>query len=163
MGTIEGIFLTATGAAPMWSVAEAELEAGRGIAGDRYAAGVGTFSKRPGRGRHLTLIAAEALDALRDDHGIELDPAEARRNLLTRGVDLDALLGKRFRIGDAECVGVRDCPPCGHLQKVTRPGVVAGLQDRGGLRADVLTSGTIRVGDRIELVPDEAAAAATVS
>ena len=154
MGTLEGIYLTPTGAAPMWSVAEAELEAGRGIAGDRYAAGVGPFSKRPGRGRHLTLIAIEALDGLRREHGIDLDPAEARRNLLTHGVDLDSLLGRRFRIGDAECVGVRDCPPCGHLQRVTQPGVVAGLQDRGGLRADVLTSGTIRVGDRIELVPE---------
>ena len=76
-------------------------------------------------------------------------PAETRRNVVTRGVDLSALLGKRFAIGDVECLGVRDCPPCAHLESLTRPGVHAALEGAGGLRAEVVTAGTMRVGDAI--------------
>lgn len=85
--------------------------------------------------------------------GVEIAPAEARRNLVVRGVSLDGLIGKRFRVGEVECFGQRRCEPCAHLERLTRPGVLRGLVHRGGLRADVLSDGEIRVGDRIEALP----------
>ena len=81
-----------------------------------------------------------------------LAPGEARRNVVTRGIDLNALVGRRFRVGDAECVGRRLCEPCAHLQRLTHPGILRDLVHRGGLRADILEGGAIRVGDTV--VPD---------
>ena len=78
------------------------------------------------------------------------DRADARRNVVTRGIDLNALVGRRFRVGDVECLGQRLCEPCAHLERLTVPGTLRGLIHRGGLRADVLTDGTISVGDTIE-------------
>lgn len=83
-------------------------------------------------------------------NGVELAPAEARRNLVVRGVALDELIGKRFRVGEVECFGQRRCEPCAHLERLTRPGVLRALMHRGGLRADVLSGGEIRTGDRVE-------------
>ena len=88
------------------------------------------------------------------DTGIELTPAETRRNVLTRGVALNDLVGRRFTVGEVECVGRRLCDPCSHLEKLTQPGVLKGLVDRGGLRADIVRGGTIRAGDELrELGP----------
>ena len=81
-----------------------------------------------------------------------LAPGEARRNVVTRGIDLNALVGRRFRVGEAECVGRRLCEPCAHLQRLTHPGILRDLVHRGGLRADILAGGAIRVGDAV--VPD---------
>jgi MOSC domain-containing protein YiiM len=118
--------------------------------GDRYFDGRGTFSSAHARGHDLTLIEAEALDGLDLPAG-PLAPELTRRNVLTRGVDLNALVGQRFRVGDVECVGRRLCEPCAHLERLTtqagRPGTLRALIHRGGLRADVLTDGEIRVGD----------------
>jgi MOSC domain-containing protein YiiM len=83
------------------------------------------------------------------EHGIEITAAESRRNVLTRGIDLNALVGKRFRVGSVECAGVGLCEPCEHLESVTRPGVIKGLVHRGGLNADILTDGEITVGDEV--------------
>ena len=99
--------------------------------------------------RELTLIAEEALAAVLAETGIALSPAEHRRNITTRGIDLDRLLGKRFRIGEVVCEGVRACPPCNHLEEVTGKAVMPPLVHRGGLRARIVTGGTIRVGDQI--------------
>jgi MOSC domain-containing protein YiiM len=85
--------------------------------------------------------------------GVEITPSEARRNLVVRGVSLDDLIGRRFRVGEVECFGQRRCEPCAHLERLTRPGVLRGLVHRGGLRADVLSDGEIRVGDRVEALP----------
>lgn len=123
-----------------------EVLTGQGPVGDRYFA---AEPREPGEGDDLTLIAAEALEGLTADTGIELSAAEARRNVLTRGIDLNALVGRRFVVGDVECVGVELCEPCNHLQALTRPGVLRGLVHRGGLRADVLRGGTIAVGDAV--------------
>ena len=101
----------------------------------------GTFSNRHGRGHDLTLVAAELLD--------DVAPEEARRNIVTRGIDLDALIGTRFRIGDVECFGQRRCEPCAHLERLTRPGILRTLIHKGGLRADVLTDGEIRTGSAV--------------
>jgi MOSC domain-containing protein YiiM len=148
-GRVEALFVCAVAAGEPEAVERAEALAGRGLRGDRYAEGRGTFSNRGGDGRHLTLIAAEALADLAGETGIELAPAGARRNVLTSGVDLDALIGRRFRIGAAECAGRRPCPPCTHLERLAGPGLLRGLADRGGLRADVLRGGPIAVGDPV--------------
>ena len=125
-------------------VESARADAGKGLVGNRYY-----FAEGAKPGRALTLIAAEALEAMAADDGITLTAAESRRNVLTRGIDLNALVGKRFRVGDVECAGVELCHPCKHLESVTRPGVVKGLANRGGLNADILTDGEIAVGDEV--------------
>jgi MOSC domain-containing protein YiiM len=127
---------------------KARVEAGRGVEGDRYWAGTGSFYKPGKDGQDLTLIEAEALEAL-SGAGIELHPDETGRNVLTRGIDLNALVGRSFRVGEVECVGRRLCDPCAILQRRTRPGVLRGLAGRGGLRADVVAGGVIGVGDWI--------------
>jgi MOSC domain-containing protein YiiM len=127
----------------------AEAIEGRGLRGDRYERGAGTFSNPHGRGYDLTLVEAEALEELAAK-GVELTPVEARRNLVVRGIALDDLIGRRFRVGEVECFGQRRCEPCAHLERLTRSGVLRGLVHRGGLRADVLSSGGIRTGDRVE-------------
>ena len=148
-GVVELVALSAEAEGLMTVAATAEAVAGRGLRGDRYERGEGTFSNPDGRGYDLTLVEAEALEDL-GASGVELAPAEARRNLVVRGVVLDALIGKRFRVGEVECFGQRRCEPCAHLERLTRPGVLRGLVHRGGLRADVLSGGEIRTGDRVE-------------
>ncbi|TFV92296.1 hypothetical protein E4P40_03215 [Blastococcus sp. CT_GayMR20] len=131
----------------------AQAGAGRGLDGDRYAVGAGTFSSRAQRrpGYDLTLIAAEVLDEMAAA-GQTLDFAGTRRNVLTRGVDVNALVGRRFRIGDVVCEGRRLCEPCVHLDRLSGPGILRPLIHRGGLRADVLTDGEIRLGAPISSV-----------
>ena len=117
-------------------------------------AGAGTFSNAHGRGHDLTLIEAEVLEELSIPVG-RLSPQEARRNVVTRGIDLNAPVGERFRVGDVECIGRRLCEPCAHLERLTaaagKPGTLRALIHKGGLRADVLTDGEIRVGDTITI------------
>ncbi len=156
-GTLVGIYTTAVGGAPMEAHRELRAVAGSGLAGDRYAARVGTFSEREGGGREVTLIEREAVAAA-NEKGVTIGEHETRRNLVTEGVDLGALIGKTFTVGDAVLYGVRDCPPCGYLQGMTQPGVVAALQG-SGLRADIVRAGTVRVGDEIVEVASEARSA----
>lgn len=152
IGIVETVAIAAEAEGPMTTVNSAEALAGRGLRGDRYARGAGTFSDPNGRGNDLTLVEAEALEELAAG-GLDLAPAEARRNLVVRGVALDGLIGRRFRVGEVECFGQRRCEPCAHLEKLTRPGVLRGLVHRGGLRADVLSGGEVRVGDEVDLLP----------
>jgi MOSC domain-containing protein YiiM len=119
--------------------------AGKGLEGNRY------FYEDAPSGRALTLIAAEALEAFQAETGTPLSAAESRRNVLTRGIDLNALVGRRFRVGEVECLGVELCEPCQHLESVTYPGVVKGMVHRAGLNADILTDGEIAVGDAVSL------------
>jgi MOSC domain-containing protein YiiM len=147
-GTVEAIFTAPAREAAAVEHAACPARSGRGLEGDRYAIGDGTFSNPERRGQDLTLIAAEALDGLRDS-GVQLSAAEARRNVVTRGIRLEGLIGHRFRIGDVMCYGARLAEPCAHLQRLTRPGVLRGLVHRGGIRADILTDGEIRVGDTV--------------
>src|SRR5215212_8916404 len=143
-GAVEAIAVAPAAEAPMELIEQADARAGRGLEGDRYFDAAGTFSNPYSNGHDLTLIEAEVVDEL------GLPPAEARRNLVTRGIDLNALVGRRFRVGEAECVGRRLCEPCAHLQRLTHPGILRDLVHRGGLRADVLGGGAIRVGDHVE-------------
>ena len=142
-GVVESIHITATAMGEPRSVERASVVAGRGLEGDRYFEGTGSFSHWPGD-RDLTLVEAEAAEAA----GIE--PGDARRNVVVRGLDLNALVGKRFRVGSVECKGLELAPPCRHLEKLTKPGVLRGLAERGGLRASILTGGEIAVGDAVE-------------
>ena len=120
-----------------------------GIDGDRYRNETGTFSTSPRRvGQDITLIEAEALDEL-ETRGAPISPEQARRNIVTRGIDLDALIGKHFRVGEVSCFGQRRCEPCAHLERLTAPGTLRGLVHRGGIRADIIEAGTINVGDAI--------------
>ena len=146
-GSVEGLAVAAAAEAPMQLLGTARARAGRGLDGDRYAVGAGTFSSRAGRrpGYDLTLIAAEVLDELAAA-GHAIDFAGARRNVLTRGIDVNALVGRTFRIGDVVCRGSRLCEPCVHLDRLSGPGLLRPLIHRGGLRADILTDGEIRVG-----------------
>jgi MOSC domain-containing protein YiiM len=112
--------------------------AGKGLRGDRHFRAEGA---KPGQA--LTLIEAEALEEL------GLTGAQSRRQVVVRGVRLNDLVGRRFRIGDVECAGVELCEPCLHLQRLTRPGIIKNLIHRGGLNADILTDGQIRVGDQV--------------
>jgi MOSC domain-containing protein YiiM len=156
--SVEAIAIADRAEAPMQQITTARAIPGRGLDGDRYANRVGTFTPRSGRGvgYDLTLIEAEVLDELTLADGHRLEYAEARRNIITRGIDLNALVGQRFRVGDVECVGRRLCEPCAHLERLTHRGVVRKLIHRGGLRADILTAGNIAVGAAIEcLEPDE--------
>jgi MOSC domain-containing protein YiiM len=125
-------------------VERASAHAGKGLAGNRYY-----FEGGAEPGTALTLIAAEALEAMASEHGIEITAAESRRNVLTRGIDLNALVGKRFRVGNVECLGVALCEPCTSLEGMTQPGVIKGLTHRGGLNADILSDGEIAVGDEV--------------
>jgi MOSC domain-containing protein YiiM len=155
-GTVESIHIAARAEAPTEEVGAVSVVAGRGIEGDRYfrAGGDGTFYEEEKHGQDLTLIEAEAVEGLAADTEIELQPGEARRNVVTRGVALNDLVGRRFTVGEVEAVGNRLCDPCSHLQKLTRPGVLKGLANRGGLRADVVRGGRIAVGDELrELGP----------
>jgi MOSC domain-containing protein YiiM len=153
-GRVEALALAAAAREPMQVVETAQALAGRGLVGDRYAAKAGTFTPTDGSGvgYDLSLIQAEVLDELLLDENRRLGYAEARRNVVTRGIDLNALVGRRFRVGEVECLGQRLCEPCSHLERLTTKGVLRGLIHRGGLRADVLTDGSIGVGATIETV-----------
>lgn len=123
---------------------------GKGLEGDRYFNGSGSLSKWGGIHREVTLIAEEDLKAMADDTGIELSAAQSRRNILTRGIALQPLLKQTFTIGDVTMRGVRICQPCKYLaRKTNEPDLVKALVHRGGLRAQVLTEGHIKIGDPV--------------
>ena len=151
-GTVESIHIASTAEGPPQSVPHATAVPGSGLEGDRYALRLGTFYK-PAPDFELTLIEAEAIEALRRDYQVELAAGDARRNIVTRNVPLNHLVGMEFAIGDVRIRGIRLCEPCDHLQKVTGKSLIKGLLHRGGLRAQILTEGTIRVGDVISVTP----------
>jgi MOSC domain-containing protein YiiM len=145
-GVVEAIYLGPDPHERLRSVERMRAVAGQGLEGDRYFKGDGTFYKPAKDGQDLTLIEAEAIEGLSREAGIELDPGEARRNVVTRGLALNDLVGRSFRVGEVECIGRRPCDPCRHLERLTQPGVLKGLANRGGLRADVVRGGWISVG-----------------
>jgi len=142
VGSVVAILTAANAESPLARVDPVDAVAGRGLAGDRYYDGRGTFSG-PGRGYQLTLVEAEVLDAL------DLQWELARRNIVTLGIALNALVGHRFKIGAVECIGRRLAEPCSHLEKLARPGLLRPLVHRGGLRADILEGGSISIGDSV--------------
>ena len=144
-GRVEAIFIAPEKGELPAPVERVRARAGGGLDGNRYYWADGDAPP----GRAVTLIAAEAVEAFQDETGSSLQPAATRRNVLTRGVDVNALVGKRFRIGDVECEGVELCEPCTSLEAMTEPGVIKGLVHRAGLNADILSDGEISVGDAV--------------
>lgn len=153
-GTVVSLHITPAAGAPAQSVTEVRARPGKGLEGDRYFKEAGTYSGKPGpRGqppaREVTLIEVEAIEALKRDYGIELDAGASRRNIVTRGVSLNHLVGREFRVGEVSMRGLRLCEPCAHLEELTQRGVLKALVHRGGLRAQIQTDGVIRVGDPV--------------
>jgi MOSC domain-containing protein YiiM len=143
-GRVEGIFITAEKRGFLQPVDSVRAFAGRGLERNRYF-----FDGDAPAGQALTLIAAEAVEAMEREHGISIEPYESRRNVVTRGIDVNEFVGKRFRVGNVECRGVELCEPCTTLQGMTKPGIIKGLAHRGGLNADILSDGEISVGDAV--------------
>ena len=141
-GTVAAIGVAPAAEAPLQRVESVAAVAGRGLEGDRYFDGRGTFSS-PGQGYQLTLVECEVLDE------IDLPWEQSRRNVVTRGIALNALVGRRFRVGEVECVGRRLAEPCTQLEKLARPGLLRPLVHRAGLRADIVAGGRIGVGDEV--------------
>ena len=146
---VVSIHTATVGTGPMKSVPNAQLVVSRGLEGDRYYSKLGTYSNQPGSGRDVTLIEIEAIEGLMRDYQVQLDPAQSRRNIVTRGVALNHLVEQEFRIGDVVLRGTRLCEPCAHMEKLTAKGAMRGLIHRGGLRAEIVKGGMIRVGDTI--------------
>jgi len=147
-GTVISINIAAKAEGPMQSVNEVRAVPGRGLEGDRYFFRQGTYYK-PQPDRELTLIEAEAIEALRNEFKVEYDLSASRRNVVTRGVPLNHLVGKEFWIGGVKARGLKLCEPCAHLQRLSNPKVLPGLVHRGGLRAQILSEGLIRVGETV--------------
>src|SRR2546427_3790531 len=153
-GEVVSIHIAPKAEDPMRSVRTVRAVAGKGLEGDRYFRASGTYSDRPGPAREITLIESEAVAAMARDNELAISPGDARRNVVTRGVPLNHLVGQEFLVGDVRLRGIRLGEPCSHLGGLTRPGVLAGLIHPGGLRAQILVGGEIRVGDPI--VPADA-------
>lgn len=149
MSELLAIYLTPAGGAPMQAVEQVEALPGQGLAGDRYALGLGTWSAKPQWHSEITLIECEALAALEREKGLVLAPGTHRRNLVTRGVALNHLVEREFTVGAVHLLGLRLCEPCKYLDEKTQPGVREALIHRGGLRAQVLVGGILRIGDPI--------------
>jgi MOSC domain-containing protein YiiM len=122
---------------------------GKGLEGDRYANPTRTFSGQRGSGQEVTLIEIEALDAVKRDYGIDLGANRCRRNIITRGLALNHLVGREFKVGEVVLQGTILAEPCRHLEKLTQPGVQKALLHRGGLRARVIAGGLIRAGETV--------------
>ncbi len=148
------IYLASESGSPMQSVTEAMLESGRGLVGDRYYSDGGTFSeklKRKGLGDwEVTLIETEEIDKFNKAMDLNLSYGDFRRNIATRGVRLNSLVGKRFGVGEVVLEGIRLCEPCAHLASLVAARVLPALVGRGGLRARIVEGGSISPGDHIE-------------
>lgn len=145
-GRVEAIYIAPRKGELAQPVVRVRAAAGRGLEGNRY------FADDLNPGQALTLIAQEALDEGRALSGVPLDAQESGRNVLTSGIDLNALVGVRFRVGDVECLGVELCEPCTTLERKSRPGVIKAYVHRAGLNADILSDGEISIGDSVEAV-----------
>lgn len=149
MSSIKSIFIAESSDSPMVSVSHANLIAGRGIVGDRYFKGNGTFSKKLAGlpDVELTLIESEEIDDFNSQFNYQFECGEFRRNIVTKGIRLNDLEGREFSIGSVRLKGIRLCEPCAHLASILTQDIMPELVHRTGLRAQILTGGTITVGD----------------
>src|ERR1700687_5099834 len=148
--TVESIHIASTAQGPTQALAQVVAIPGAGLEGDRYALKLGTFYKAE-PDHELTLIEAEAIEALMREYQVELPCGHARRNIVSGDVPLNHLVGREFAIGEVRIRGIRLCEPCDHLRKLTGKPLLKGLLHRGGLRAQILTQGKMSVGDKITL------------
>lgn len=147
------IHIALTRESPMQKVISAELEAGKGIVGDRYHSETGTYSQKLAGlpDKELTLLESEKIDEFNAENGFGFNYGDFRRNIVTEGVSLNALVGKEFTIGDIRLQGIRLCEPCAYLSKVLVPEIMACLVHKCGLRAEILDSGAIQEGDALAI------------
>ena len=126
---------------------------GKGLEGDRYFHGMGTFSPQPQKPDfELTFVELENVETFAAESGLAFTAADARRNVVTKGIRLNELVGQEFQVGEIRIRGLRLCEPCSHLAKTSFPEVLKGLVHKGGLRAQILSAGEIRVGDKVERI-----------
>ena len=148
-GELISIFIGPEASQPLVEVQEVRAILGKGLEGDRYFSMTGTYSRKPDPGREVTLIEIESIEALGRDFGMQFGLGDSRRNLVTRGVPLNHLVGVEFQVGPVLLRGIKLCEPCSHLASLTAKSVLPALVHRGGLRAQVLREGVIRSGDEI--------------
>lgn len=149
-GKVAAILIAPSPAASMTAVDSARAVPGRGMEGDRYFLNAGTFSPTPQKPDYeLTLIEQEQIEAFALASGLPFTAAQARRNIVTRDIALNDLVGCEFSIGEVRIRGIRLCEPCNYLAKISYPETLKGLVHKGGLRAQILTEGTLRTGDII--------------
>lgn len=146
-GRVEAIHIAAVHSGPLQALSSARLVPGIGIEGDRHA--TENAKLRRHGGRELTLVEAESLDYLADEHDIRIAPGSTRRNVTTRGVRLTGLIGREFRIGDVRVRGLEQCEPCAHMQELVGQPVLRPLVHRAGIVAEILSEGQIEIGDAI--------------
>ncbi len=152
MPRVVEILVASSPSAAMEPRQDVRAVAGQGLEGDRYLLGVGTFSPKPQKPAYeLTLIQQEHIDEFRARTGLSFTARHARRNIVTTGVDLNALVGRQFSIGDVLLRGIKLCEPCSYLAKTSFPEVLPGLVGKGGLRAQIVRGGTLRVGDKVSV------------
>jgi MOSC domain-containing protein YiiM len=150
-GFVSSIHIASRAGEPMRAVEAAQAVAGVGLAGDRYAVGLGHYTDAR-VSRDLTLIEAETIEALAREHGIGLAPGETRRNITTIGISLNDLVGHRFWVGEILCEGTRLCEPCAYLVDLTGKPILRALVHRGGLRANIVRGGAVHRGDQVRVV-----------
>ena len=152
MGKVESIYIAADSGDPVVPINEAYLEAGKGIVGDRYHAAASKALAEGGGtpDNQLTLIASEELDSFLERHDSDLDRGAFRRSVVTRGVDLNAMVGKQFKVGEAVCEGVELCEPCAWLARHVHEAVIPDLVHKAGIRAVITDSGKVRPGSSIQ-------------
>lgn len=149
---VVGIYVAPVASVAMIAVDEVRAVPGRGLVGDRYHDGTGTYSTKRKSWSEITLIEIETIDALAREGNILIDPRDTRRNIVTEGIALNHLVDRKFQLGDVKIWGERLCEPCTHLENLTVRGIRDALVHRGGLRGRILTEGIIQAGDRVTLV-----------
>ena len=149
VGRVVSIHTAPARGAPTTSIAEVRAVPGKGLLGDRHFGRAESDPDAPHPDREITLVEVETIEALARDYSVPLEPGDVRRNIVTRGVALNHLVERRFTVGEVALLGLRLCEPCAHLAELTHEDVLPGLVHRGGLRAQILTEGVIRVGDEI--------------
>jgi MOSC domain-containing protein YiiM len=148
-GLVAALYVAPDKGAPMRALTELRAVPGRGLEGDRYFSGAGTFTGDPRRDSEVTLMAQEDLDAMERETGVRLSPGDVRRNVVTQGADLRALVGLEFSLGAVRLRAMRLSEPCRHLARLTDERILKGLVHRSGLQAQILTEGVVRIGDAI--------------
>ncbi|GAC1393032.1 MAG: MOSC domain-containing protein [Ktedonobacteraceae bacterium] len=149
-GFVVSLHIAKAEAQSMIDMQEGHAVPGKGLEGDRYFLGTGYFSRHHGPSYEVTLIESETIDALNEEfEDLHLNPRDARRNIVTCGVPLNHLVAHKFQVGEVTLRGIRLCHPCLHIANVVHHNMLSGLIHRGGLRAQILTAGIIRIGDPI--------------
>lgn len=151
-GKVISIHIVAAAGSTPEGIDSARAVPGRGLEGDRYFSHTGTYSDTPGTGRDLTLIESEQIAGIEGEYGIKIGPGESRRNITTLGISLNELVDREFRIGEVTVRGMRLCEPCAYVAGlIGHPDALKALVHRGGLRCDIVTEGTVRVGDTVRV------------